>query len=450
MKKIIIFCILIISELSLYSQSIEKLGIIQDIHFVDGIAGGPGSPNELSVNEVDEQIKIINKYSDFTYYDMHNLKGISKEKYRSAFTTAQVELGNYDISFYDEIVRVENGKLVKQVSGGHETKSGISFILKKDSGYIVYYVNERGIPGAVDTKGKIYGNVEAIEYLKKYDPEKYEHPKTARVVALADDMISIVGTPETLDPPFLFEDSGINKIGNKYYYSYCSNFADRSKSNDKDKMPTGVICYMTSDSPLGPYTYQGYTLENPGTYYGTGGNNHHWIFQFKNKWYIAYHAGTAEKVVGLEKGGYRSLFINDFEMNADGSFPIQKAGKAGVEQVGSFNPYETVPAATFHSARNAAVTDKQTIASIKDGAYLCIKGVDFSDGAKEVALTVVPGAKGNVKICIDHFGGNGTVLGEAAVENKETVTAKLNTTTGKHDLYIVMSEGVELINWQIK
>ncbi len=175
MKKIIIFCILIISELSLYSQSIEKLGIIQDIHFVDGIAGGPGSPNELSVNEVDEQIKIINKYSDFTYYDMHNLKGISKEKYRSAFTTAQVELGNYDISFYDEIVRVENGKLVKQVSGGQETKSGISFILKKDSGYIVYYVNERGIPGAVDTKGKIYGNVEAIEYLKKYDPEKYEH-----------------------------------------------------------------------------------------------------------------------------------------------------------------------------------------------------------------------------------------------------------------------------------
>lgn len=175
MKKIIIFCILIISELSLYSQSIEKLGIIQDIHFVDGISGGPGSPNELSVNEVDEQIKIINKNADFTYYDMHNLKGISKEEYRSAFTTAQIELGNYDISFYDEIVRIEKNGLIKQVSGGQETKSGISFILKKDSGYIVYYVNERGIPGAVDTKGKIYGNVEAIEYLKKYDPKKYEH-----------------------------------------------------------------------------------------------------------------------------------------------------------------------------------------------------------------------------------------------------------------------------------
>lgn len=297
----------------------------------------------------------------------------------------------------------------------------------------------------VDDDGKGY-----LVFGGGHDPEKYEHPKTSRVVALADDMISIVGTPETLDPPFLFEDSGINKIGNKYYYSYCSNFADRSKSNDKDKMPTGVICYMTSDSPLGPYTYQGYTLENPGTYYGTGGNNHHWIFQFKNKWYVAYHAGTAERVVGLEKGGYRSLFINDFEMNADGSFPIQKAGKAGVQQVGSFNPYEVVPAATFHSSRNAAVTEKQTIVSIKEGAYLCIKGVDFSKGAKEVDLTVVPGAKGTVKICIDHFGGNGTVLGEVAVGNKEAVTAKLNTATGKHDVYIVMSEGVELINWQIK
>ena len=48
-----------------------------------------------------------------------------------------------------------------------------SFILKKDDGYIIYYVNEGGTPGAVDTSGKIYSNTEALAYLKEYDPEKY-------------------------------------------------------------------------------------------------------------------------------------------------------------------------------------------------------------------------------------------------------------------------------------
>lgn len=300
----------------------------------------------------------------------------------------------------------------------------------------------------VDDDGKGY-----LVFGGGHDPEKYEHPKTSRVVALADDMVSIIGTPETLDPPFLFEDSGINKIGNTYVYSYCTNFADRSKSNDKDKMPTGVIGYMTSTSPLGPYEYKGYTLENPGTYYGKGGNNHHWIFQFKNKWYIAYHAQTIERNIGIEKGGYRSLYINDFEINSDGSFPIQKAGKAGVQQVGAFNPYEEIPAATFHSIINAGVTNNQTVKSLKDGAYVCIKGVDFSAGAKKVEINTAKSDKsGTVKFQLDGFGGNGTLISEvktkkSTAEEKVKLPENLN---GKHDLYIILSEGVELINWQVK
>lgn len=299
----------------------------------------------------------------------------------------------------------------------------------------------------VDEDGKGY-----LVFGGGHDPEKYEHPKTSRVVALADDMISIIGTPETLDPPFLFEDSGINKIGNKYYYSYCSNFADRSKSTDKDKMPTGVICYMTSDSPLGPYEYKGYTLENPGTLYGAGGNNHHWIFQFKNKWYIAYHAATVEKLTGIEKSGYRSLFINDFEINADGSFPIQKAGKAGVKQVGNFNPYETVPGATFGAVRNIAVSDAKTVVSVKDGAYICIKGADLSKGAASISLNVVPADKGTVKVCIDHFGANGTELGEVKIGKKSVAEGKLklpDDKKGVHDLYLILSEGVEIKAWEL-
>src|SRR5574344_2051496 len=56
-------------------------------------------------------------------------------------------------------------------------QNGISFILKKDSGYIIYYVDKEGIPGAVDTTGKIYSNTEAIKYLQEYDKDKFEESR---------------------------------------------------------------------------------------------------------------------------------------------------------------------------------------------------------------------------------------------------------------------------------
>ena len=49
---------------------------------------------------------------------------------------------------------------------------------------------------------------------------KAEAPGTARVVKLGGDMISLDGSPVIIDPPWLFEDSGINKFGDTYVYSY--------------------------------------------------------------------------------------------------------------------------------------------------------------------------------------------------------------------------------------
>lgn len=44
-----------------------------------------------------------------------------------------------------------------------------------------------------------------------------EHPKSARVVKLGEDMCSLVSDPEELDPYYLFEDSEINKIMERMY-----------------------------------------------------------------------------------------------------------------------------------------------------------------------------------------------------------------------------------------
>ena len=76
-------------------------------------------------------------------------------------------------------------------------------------------------------------------------------PGTGRIVRLGEDMISLAGDPVRLDVPWLFEDSGINKIGGKYIYSYCSNW---QTSGNSLHMTDGAIQYMTADDPLGPYT----------------------------------------------------------------------------------------------------------------------------------------------------------------------------------------------------
>lgn len=285
-----------------------------------------------------------------------------------------------------------------------------------------------------------------------HDPDKYEHPKNARCAALSDDMTSIKGEPVMIDAPFLFEDSGINKINGTYYYTYCTNWQDRKDTKDPDKMPIAVIGYMTSKHPLGPYEYKGYTLENPGTVFGAWGNNHHWIFQFKGKWYIAYHTQTLEKGFGLKNGGYRNIFIDEFKINEDGSLPMQKITKTGVPQVENFNPYQTVPAATFAAIRNVAISGRRTAVAIKDGAYICIKGVDLTDGASKIEMTFSPIKKGTVKVKLDNFGGNGTEIGEVKLNKKGKTAAKLEIPAGmkgRHDLYFILSEGAELINWKI-
>ena len=281
--------------------------------------------------------------------------------------------------------------------------------------------------------------------------EEFIHPKSARCAALTDDMIGLACDPIQIDAPFLFEDSGINKIGDTYYYSYCTNWQSRDGVEADPMLPIAVIAYMTSKNPLGPFEFQGYTLENPGTMFGPWGNNHHWIFEFRGKHYIAYHAQIIEKTIGFTKSGYRNLMINDFSVNEDGSWPIQAAKKTGVEQAGTFNPNTLVPAATMCYSRNMIVSARQTVYALKDEAYLCIKGVDFSAVCTQVVVNVAEGHKGGtVEFRAGNFA-NGQVLAKIEVGKETTATAEFTAPADKvSDLYIVISGDVELVSWMVK
>ena len=174
MKKAILVVLVAMFAVGMFAQEVEKLGEIAGLYSEFGIAGGPGSPSEIYVDEVKHNIKILNNSTEFMYYDLDTLQGIKKEPYRDSFSLVQKEIEEYEISFSSMTLRISmNEKEVKYIAGASNISSGISFILKNDDGYIVYYVSDGGTPHAVDTTGKIYSNVEAIEYLKEYDPEKY-------------------------------------------------------------------------------------------------------------------------------------------------------------------------------------------------------------------------------------------------------------------------------------
>ena len=264
------------------------------------------------------------------------------------------------------------------------------------------------------------------------------HPMTARCAQLGDDMMSLVGVPSTIDAPYLFEDSGIHKYGDTYYYTYCSNF-----SVDKEGTAEYV---MTSKSPLGPFTFSERILKNPGFYFGVGGNNHHAIFKFKDQWYITYHTRILETAQEIVKG-YRSTSIDEFNFNEDGTIGNIKMTKADRKQVGTLNPYETINGATFAvmGGVDTAPADEVSkkygcgnllLTAIDTGDFVKLQGVDFGDkGATTIKATVKTNGKDGV-IRVTTKSPNGEVAGYLPVKADSAET-----------FFTFSGEGYEIIDW---
>jgi len=269
-------------------------------------------------------------------------------------------------------------------------------------------------------------------------------PGTARCCQLGEDMITLVGEPQPFNPPWLFEDSGIVKVGSKYVYSYCTNF---SVPAGTPGFHNGEIHTMLADNPLGPFTYADRVLKNPADYFGTGGNNHHCMFQFKDKWYIAYHNQTLERDIGVGSG-YRCTFIDRMDVQEDGHIAMIEGTYEGVDQVGSFDPYTEFPAATAAALAGATTMPfpgGMVLTTQVANSWTMLSGVDFAAGAKaltvkyscvcDAAISIVlddvnAAPVAEVKLPRPGWGVRGPI--EATVELPEGIS-------GKHDLYFIYS-----------
>ncbi|HEX3077000.1 MAG TPA: glycoside hydrolase family 43 protein [Lachnospiraceae bacterium] len=313
----------------------------------------------------------------------------------------------------------------------------------------------------VDQDGKAY------LYFGGGIPEgKTADPGTARVVQLGEDMISLAMDPVRIDVPYLFEDSGINRIGDTYYYSYCTNWEVDPKDAKSLGINSAQIAYMTSSNPFGPFTLKGSILRNPGDFFGCYGNNHHCIFTFKDQWYITYHTQILEERLGIS-GGYRCTHIDPVTIDENGSIKEIQATETGVNQVEYLNPYIKNEAETMATMggidtaqlkKSTSETGNIVVTDINSGDWIAVKGVDFgANPAQTFTATVKPSSSemGAVQIRLD--GLSGKVIGYLKIESEDTndtmdvTTELIEGITGIHDLYFVFhGEGYQFDSWMFK
>ena len=267
------------------------------------------------------------------------------------------------------------------------------------------------------------------------------NPNTIRVVKLGYDMISIAGTAVNIDAPWVFEDSGINKLGNTYFYSYCTNWSNGPLGNAR-------IGFMTSNNPLGPFTFRGTCFKNPGDFFGTAGNNHHTIISFKGKVYIFYHAEWLNKQAYGSMLGYRTTHVDLMWLNGD-ILGSATGTLTGVAQISNLNPYETIRSNLFAWQAGVNIYGVgDAAAAYNRGDWSGISGVDFGSGAK--SITISGGSRKGAVIRISVDSPTGPVIGYATIPNTggefkyKTVTAPISGAYGVKNVFFVSSNDVVL------
>ncbi|MFD0661950.1 family 43 glycosylhydrolase [Thermocatellispora tengchongensis] len=273
-------------------------------------------------------------------------------------------------------------------------------------------------------------------------------------VRLNADMISYSGSPtqiplttagfgtRTGNPsrPTLYEEGPWVYKRNGLYYNV---FAARCCSE--------FIAYSTAPGPTGPWTYRGTVMPTQGSSF----TNHPGIIDFNGGSYFFYHNGA------LPGGGgfTRSVAVEKFAYNADGTIPTINMTTTGAPQVGTLNPYVRQEAETI-AWESGVETEPSSeggmnVGWIENGDYIKVKGVAFGAGATSFSARVAS-ATGGGRIELRLGGVNGTLVGTCTVpgtggwQTWTTVTCPVTGATGTHDLYFKYTGGggnLFNVNW---
>jgi len=205
------------------------------------------------------------------------------------------------------------------------------------------------------------------------------------------------------------------------------------------------LAYSTAKSITGPWTYGDtimHVIKDGGAF-----TNHSGLIDFKGKSYLFYHNGALPGGTGFK----RSVCVESFNFNADGSIPLIAPTREGVtESASNLNPYKRVEAETiaWEEGIETAKDDKVGVyvTDISNGDYIKVRSVDFGAGAKTFQASVAASSsRGIIEVRVDRK--DGRLLGVLDVKNTgggqnwKMLSCKLNAVKGVHDLYFVFKGG---------
>jgi arabinoxylan arabinofuranohydrolase len=273
-------------------------------------------------------------------------------------------------------------------------------------------------------------------------------------VRLNADMISYSGSPtqiplttagfgtrtgDTARPTLYEEGPWVYKRGGLYYNVFAA------------KCCSEFIAYSTSPGPTGPWTYRGTVMPSQGSSF----TNHAGITDFKGGSYFFYHNGA------LPGGGgfTRSVAVEKFSYNADGSIPAMNMTTEGAPQVGTLDPYVRQEAETIAGGSGIETEPSSeggmNVGWIENGDHIKVKGVAFGAGASSFTTRVASGTSGGrVELHLDSPTGptigTCTVPGTGGWQTWSTVSCPVTGATGTRDLYLRFAGGSGFLfnmNW---
>ncbi|MBR6142198.1 MAG: family 43 glycosylhydrolase [Bacteroidaceae bacterium] len=213
------------------------------------------------------------------------------------------------------------------------------------------------------------------------------------------------------------------------------------------------ISYSTAPSPTGPWKYAGQIMPLCDTKSFT---NHCGVADYKGHSYFFYHSGKLPK-----GGGFgRSVCVEEFKYNADGSFPTIMPTDEGVKPIETFNPYRKVEAETMAFSRGVKTEQNDEIgvyvSEIHNGDFIKLQNVKFDGNVpKQFTARVASGLRGGqIEVRLDSLKGELLarleVPGTGGWEKWQTLTTDfLQQATGTHDIFFAFTgrKGPKLFNF---
>jgi len=317
----------------------------------------------------------------------------------------------------------------------------------------------------VDDDGKVYmytGMAPGPGLAKYIRRSSNKSLDGAYVVELEPDMKTAKGEPRLISQGArynkdlgykgheFFEASSMRKIKDSYYFIYSS-------------INSHELCYATSKSPMGNFTYGGTIVSNADLFlnghsnkkmgYNYGGNTHGSIVEVKGEWYVFYHRHTnhhgfsrqamAEKINVLEDGTIPQVEITSCGLNGKpligkGEYEARIAchlmSPGGTGAYGFIRPIRKKHPYFTQSGVDREENPDQYIANFFNGCKAGFKYFDIDD-LKTISVKIQGKASGSIYV-LDSIVGKYVSRIDITPTTAPTIfTGDINITNGRQELY---------------